>query len=73
MNTLYMNFKKPYVSNTPLESIPWLRPALFFFLFFLLNFGIFLFTPQKCPLKHFVHARATKLKSNLKSLNKDSN
>ena len=32
MNTLYMNFKKPYVSNTPLESFPWLRPALFFVL-----------------------------------------
>ena len=33
MNTLYMNFKKPYVSNTPLESFPWLLPALFYFFF----------------------------------------
>jgi hypothetical protein len=28
----------------------------------------FLFTPQKCPLKHFVHARATKLSRSLKAL-----
>ena len=37
-----MNFKKPYVSKTPLESFPWLRPSFFCFFFDLLTLGIFI-------------------------------
>ena len=67
MNTLYMNFKKPYVSNTPLESFPWLRPALFFSSFWPLgHFHWRRFIGGREFVSHFIQTSFTLLEKHFK-------